>query len=460
MKRLIVILLVIFSVSQSQAQENTKVVLVTGSASGIGKATCELLIENGYIVYGGDINEEGNQYLTALGGTPLYMDVRNDSLVEAGVQRIINEQGRIDVLFANAGYTQMGVIECVEIEDAQNQFDVNVFGVARCVKAVLPHMREKEAGNIIITSSVVGHVPVSGMAWYPASKHALEAFSDALRQEVRRFGIHVSIVEPGFITTGLKDASMPTLDKAKRAEFAKVYEEEQNAFGEKFSKGFDAGASSMTIAKTVLKILKSKYPERRYQPNLDSKAGVFTKRYFGAGLLDDVTQFQFYFKQENPLKRKSIMLSSNSLSFINDGFQVEASYTIGRLRMGANYVDMTFSDNDEIKESRQGIGAYIGTFLSDEQRGLNIGLGFDYYTNTNVTNMNQTLDKDLFRLSSRVGLLWEVIKLRNSGIFIEPAINMGYGFGDEELLFDSGKTFRETKWDFQSSVTIGYKINL
>ena len=138
------------------AQDEQKVVLITGTAYGIGKSTAELLIEKGHIVYGGDILVEENLYLNDIGGTALEMDVTNQEHIDKAINQIISEQGRVDVLVNNAGLGVYGAIEDVSMEDIYYQYDVNLFGLARVTKAVLPYMREKESGLIINISSVLG----------------------------------------------------------------------------------------------------------------------------------------------------------------------------------------------------------------------------------------------------------------------------------------------------------------
>src|SRR5690606_19670294 len=159
----------------AHAEIPAKVVLITGSASGIGKALAEQLLAAEHIVYGADIEVTGNGYLTELGGTPLVMDVTEDHQVRAGVAKIIREQGRIDVLVNNAGIGAIGPIE--DLSDAQvlEQFDVNVFGYGRLQRAVLPHMRAAGKGRIVVVSSLLGVISVPALGWYSASKHAVEA---------------------------------------------------------------------------------------------------------------------------------------------------------------------------------------------------------------------------------------------------------------------------------------------
>ena len=190
-----------------------KVILITGTALGIGKSAAEYLIDKGHIVYGGDILVEENLYLNDIGGIALEMDVTNQEHIDKAVQQIINEHGRIDVLVNNAGLGVYGAIEEVTMEDAYYQYDVNLFGLARVTKSVLPHMRKQKSGTIINISSVLGETygPLAG--WYLSSKHALEGWSDALRVELKEFDIDVVIVQPGAINTNFFNVSGSYLDK-------------------------------------------------------------------------------------------------------------------------------------------------------------------------------------------------------------------------------------------------------
>ncbi len=191
-----------------------KVIIITGSASGFGKAAAEKLITKGHIVYGGDINREGNKYLDKIGGTALVMDVRKDNQVQTGIQRILKEQGRIDVLINNAGYGEYATIENIDIEDLKNQFDVNVFGCARLQQAVLPSMRKQRSGRVIIVSSGLGKFSMPVLGWYAATKHAVEGMADALRLEVSRFNIDVVKIQPGAANTNFVKTSYARLDQS------------------------------------------------------------------------------------------------------------------------------------------------------------------------------------------------------------------------------------------------------
>jgi NAD(P)-dependent dehydrogenase (short-subunit alcohol dehydrogenase family) len=265
-----------------------KVYLVTGASSGIGRATTLALLRRGHDVYAAARRVRLMDDLVEAGARVLRMDVTDDADVQAGVDTIITERGRIDGLLANAGYVQMGVIETVSVADAQRQFDVNVFGAARVIKAVLPHMRARRGGRIVITSSIVGKIPVPGMAWYPASKHALEGFADALRMEVRRFGIHVAVIEPGFVETGLLEASMPTLDEAGRSEHAAAYAAEQAHFRGKFTESFLRGIPAERVASIAVEALAGRPGKRRYWPTLTARLEVWIREKIGDVVLDRV----------------------------------------------------------------------------------------------------------------------------------------------------------------------------
>src|SRR5258708_2857010 len=176
---------------------SNQVALVTGASSGIGQATAELLAANGFTVFGTSRTPE--KLARSFKWLPL--DVHSDASVEAAIQALLEQAGRIDVLVNNAGYSQVGAIEESSIADIQAQLDTNLLGVLRMIKAVLPVMRQQGSGRIINVSSVVGHVAPPYVGVYSASKFALEGLSEALREEVRPFGVEVSLIEPAFVKT-------------------------------------------------------------------------------------------------------------------------------------------------------------------------------------------------------------------------------------------------------------------
>ncbi len=263
-----------------------RVALVTGASSGIGHESALALIDAGFTVYGGARRVQLMDDLVAKGGHALEMDVTSTESVNEGVERIMAEQGRIDALFANAGYCLLGAVENLPIEEVSKQFETNVVGIGRAIKAVLPHMRAQGAGRIAICSSGAGHVSVPGMAWYPATKFALQGLGEGLRMEVKPFGITVSLIEPGYIRTHIDDASLPYLDLAAQDPGAEAYNEQRETFREKWSRGIKEGADPGTIAKVVVHALTSKRPKKRYHPNRDSRMAYWLKRITGDAVVD------------------------------------------------------------------------------------------------------------------------------------------------------------------------------
>ena len=188
------------------------VALVTGASSGIGKATALRLAALGFTVYAAARRVERMSDLADHGIRVESLDVTDDGSMVAVVEKIVSEQGRIDVLVNNAGYGSYGAVEDVPIAEARRQFDVNVFGLARLTQLVLPHMRAQRDGYIVNISSMGGKIwePLGG--WYHAAKFAVEGLSDCLRAEVAEFGIKVVVVEPGSITSEWATISADNLE--------------------------------------------------------------------------------------------------------------------------------------------------------------------------------------------------------------------------------------------------------
>lgn len=180
-------------------------VLITGCSSGIGAATARAFLEEDWTVYATARNPEDVADLAEEGCETAALDVTDDEEVEAVVDRVIEETGRIDALVNNAGYAQYGPIEDASTRDVQRQFDVNVYGPHRLTRAVLPHMRDREEGTIVNVSSTVGRVahPMGGV--YCGSKFALEGMSDALRVEAAEFDVNVVLIEPGSVASSFVD---------------------------------------------------------------------------------------------------------------------------------------------------------------------------------------------------------------------------------------------------------------
>jgi len=255
------ILLSILLIGTVFAVDSQKVILITGTAHGIGKSTAKYLIDEGHIVYGGDILIEENLYLNEIGGVALEMDVTKQDHVDRAINQIIAEQGRIDVLVNNAGIAVGSAIEDVSMEDALYQFEVNLFGIGRTVKAALPHMRSQGSGTIINISSVLGKAYNPLYGWYVSSKHALEGWSDVLRLEVEQFGVDVIIIEPGMIKTNIGNYSAQYFEKySKNSVYANFY----GSPDDKEENSFDNFSDPIVIAKVINKAIDAKNPKTRY----------------------------------------------------------------------------------------------------------------------------------------------------------------------------------------------------
>lgn len=180
---------------------SSRTALITGASSGIGESAALRLQSLGFTVYGAARRVDRMSGLAAAGVRTLSMDVTDDLSMQAGVDRIMSETGRIDILVNNAGYGSYGAIEEVDIAEARRQFEVNVFGAARLTQLVLPGMRERRSGTIVNISSMGGKIYTPLGGWYHATKFALEGLSDCLRLEVEPLGIDVVVIEPGSIAT-------------------------------------------------------------------------------------------------------------------------------------------------------------------------------------------------------------------------------------------------------------------
>ncbi len=248
--------------------ERIKIVLVVGASSGFGKATVEKLLATGCLVYAAARRTEKMEDIRKKGAHILSMDVTDNASVSAGIEQIIAEQGYIDVVLANAGYGAYGTIESISMEAIQRQYDVNVFGLARVIQAVLPHMRRQHKGRIIFTASVVSQISPACTGWYASTKHALAAVAKALRQEVRDLGIEVVLIEPGIVKTGFDSVAFDLMDNTT---CSREYMPLVNGFKSVMSKSYaDAPGPEGTVKAMVDAVISTK-PKMVYRTTRDAK---------------------------------------------------------------------------------------------------------------------------------------------------------------------------------------------
>jgi short-subunit dehydrogenase len=236
-----------------------KTVLITGATSGIGKSAAKLFLEKGWLVYAVGRNSDALVELEKSGAIPLLMDVTKQEEIDKAFLIIENNSHKIDVLVNNAGYGQFGPIEEVTYNKALEQFETNVFGLAEVCKRALPCMRKNKSGRIINVSSIAGRISIPGGGWYAASKHAVEALSDALRWELKQFGIKVSVIQPGPIKTAFSD----NVNKNR------IPSKPDSPYGDMTQKLTDIGAKSpgapvKAVAKKIYRAAISKNPKNRY----------------------------------------------------------------------------------------------------------------------------------------------------------------------------------------------------
>ena len=238
-----------------------QIALVTGASSGIGKETVKKLLEDGLVVYAVARRIEKMHDLEKLGALVLKMDITKDEDLINVVKQITEHHGGVDVLVNNAGYGLYGAVEDITLEDARYQFEVNIFGLARLTQLVLPYMREKQAGKIINISSIGGKVCFPLGAWYHATKHALEGWSDSLRLELKSFKIDVIIIEPGVIETGFAEVVTNELREiAEKSAYSNVAQKLVKAS----TSGKFRGSHPSVIAQIISKAVKCKNPKTRY----------------------------------------------------------------------------------------------------------------------------------------------------------------------------------------------------
>jgi NAD(P)-dependent dehydrogenase (short-subunit alcohol dehydrogenase family) len=243
----------------------SKVVLITGGSSGIGKSIGEFLHHNGFVVYGTSRNPE--RVLHSI--FPLVtLDVRNSESIRVAVDNIIAASGRLDIVINNAGVGITGPLEEIPLEEIKNNFETNLFGPIEVMKAALPHMRAQQSGLIINITSIAGYMGLPYRSIYSASKGALELVTEALRMEVKSFGIHITNVAPGDFATNIASSRYhaPVITGS-------AYEYSYGESLRTMNEQVDNGSNPNEMAEAVFKIIQTK------EPNVHYKVGAFMQQF-------------------------------------------------------------------------------------------------------------------------------------------------------------------------------------
>ena len=253
--------------------DKTRPVLITGCSTGIGRATAEQLAKDGWNVYATARKPADIEDLKQAGAKTMALDVTDESSMTNAVKRIEESDGPIGALVNNAGYSQSGAVETIPMESVRRQFETNVFGLMRMCQLVLPGMRKAGSGRIVNISSMCGKLVFPGGGVYHATKHAVEALSDALRFEVAGFGIDVVIIEPGLIITEFGETAVGSMASNEDGPYAKFNHEVAAATAGAYEGGMSRfGGGPETVANKIEKALTTRRPHTRYK--VTASAGV------------------------------------------------------------------------------------------------------------------------------------------------------------------------------------------
>ncbi|MFI9834748.1 oxidoreductase [Streptomyces sp. NPDC051913] len=265
----------------------TKTALVTGASSGIGEATALKLQSLGFTVYGAARRVDRLKTLAEHGIRPLAMDVTDEASLQTGIEKIIAETGRIDVLVNNAGYGSYGALEDVPLDEARYQFEVNVFGAIRLAQLALPHMRAQRSGTIVNITSMGGKIYTPLGGWYHGTKFALEALSDCLRLEAKPFGVDVVVIEPGGIAT---EWGAIAADKLEKSATGGAYVAQADAVASSLRSEANAKRNSppSVIAGEIGKAVTARRPRTRYAKGFGARPLIALRRLLPDRAFDSV----------------------------------------------------------------------------------------------------------------------------------------------------------------------------
>ncbi len=267
-----------------------RVILITGGSSGIGYNTAKVLAQGGDRVYAAARRTDKMEPLREFGVEPVSMDVTDETSMQDGVSMILEKEGRIDILINNAGYGYFGAIENVAPEEARRQIEVNVFGLARLCQLVLPIMRKQHSGRIINISSIAGKSVLLYGGWYHVSKYSVEAFTDALRMEMKPFGIDVVMIEPGAIKTNWGIIAADNLQESSKGT---AYETTGKQVADNMRWLYESNHISdpQIVTNAIRKAVNSRSPRARYRIGTASGITVFLHNVLPAKLWDKLISF-------------------------------------------------------------------------------------------------------------------------------------------------------------------------
>jgi len=272
----------------------SRVVLITGCSSGIGRASAERLAGAGWTVYATARRPESIAELEARGCRTLALDVTDEASMGAAVAEVEREHGAVGALVNNAGYSQTGAVEEVAMDDVRRQFETNVFGLARMCQLVLPGMRGAGEGRIVNISSMGGKLTFPGGGYYHATKHAVEALSDALRFEVKGFGVDVVCVEPGLIRTGFSQTAVASVNAPADSPYAKFNHVVAKQTAEAYHGPIGRlGGEPDSVAKVIEKALTAARPKPRYSVTPSAKLMMGQRALLSDRLWDRAMTTQF-----------------------------------------------------------------------------------------------------------------------------------------------------------------------
>jgi NAD(P)-dependent dehydrogenase (short-subunit alcohol dehydrogenase family) len=265
--------------SENGSGWTSRAVLITGCSSGIGWATAERLARRGWTVYATARDVEAVAPLEALGCRLLPLDVTEEDSMRAAVEEVERMEGAVGVLVNNAGYSQSGAVEEVPMDQVRRQFETNVFGLVRLCQLVLPGMRRQGSGKIVNLSSMGGRLTFPGGGFYHASKYAVEALSDALRFEVRGFGVEVVVVEPGLIRTGFARTAVGSMGEGS-GPYAGFEAGVARTTRENYERGPLAalGGGPEAVAETIERAISAARPRARYTVTPSARVLISARR--------------------------------------------------------------------------------------------------------------------------------------------------------------------------------------